>query len=68
MELWNYLDASNQRCGNTFIVNDSPWSIELASGEPLLEFFNGELKHFVVVTGDDVIEVLSNETPVFIEK
>ena len=68
LELWDYLDKSNQRCGNTFIVNNSPWLSELVSNEPLIEFHNEKLKHYVITTGDDVIEVLSNEIPKLIEK
>jgi hypothetical protein len=61
--LWRHLDETSQRCGWTFEVVDSSWSEELNKREPLLEFKNPGLRHFVLSTDDDVIEVLSNLEP-----
>ena len=61
--LWRHLDKTSQRCGWTFEVLESLWSAELNNNEPLLEFHNPGLRHFVISTDDDVIEVLSNLEP-----
>jgi hypothetical protein len=61
--LWRWLDASAQRCGTTFTVRESPafssW------GATYLGDVNRHLRHFVVSTADDVIEVLSAGEPVW---
>jgi hypothetical protein len=61
--LWRHLDKTSQKCGWTFEVINSSWSEELNNEEPLLEFHNPGLRHFVISTNDDVIEVLSNLEP-----
>jgi hypothetical protein len=44
------------------IVPDSPWVQEFAN-EPVLEFFNPGIVHYVIATENDVIEVLSDDAP-----
>jgi hypothetical protein len=44
------------------IVPDSPWVQEFVN-EPILEVFNPGIVHYMIVTENDVIEVLSNEEP-----
>jgi hypothetical protein len=61
--LWRHLDKTSQKCGWTFEVINSSWSEELNNEEPLLEIHNPGLRHFVISTNDDVIEVLSNLEP-----
>lgn len=63
LSLWEYLDKTSQRCGNTFEVVDSSWISELAKQEALLLFKNEKLHHYVIATEDDVLEVLSDEEP-----
>jgi len=58
-KLWVVLDETKQRCGNTFIVENSEWLNE----EPFLEFMSEGAKHYVICTGDDVIEVISSKEP-----
>jgi len=64
LQLWQTRAANvhSGATGWTLIVNDSPWIREF-DNEPLLTLFNKELLHYVVVTEDDVIEVLSNRAP-----
>ena len=63
LALWNWLDESDQRCGFTFTV---------AEPAPFASWDTGYLhdmapatRHFVIGTNDDVIEVLSDEEPVW---
>ncbi len=53
--LWVWLDSSGQRCGSTFVVEQSPWIDELAQIRPL--------RHYVIATLDDVIEVAAEVAP-----
>jgi hypothetical protein len=66
MGLWHHLDQSGQRCGYTFIVLDSPWIESFRPQESLLDAFYPTLKHYVIATDDDVIEVLSPEPPLVV--
>jgi hypothetical protein len=59
MGLWEHLDQSNQRLGHTFIVERSPWIDSFQSEDPLIEFYNTDLIHYVISTEDDVIEILA---------
>ncbi len=61
--LWAHLDQSKQRCGNAFVVTNSPWIAEFREHEPLLEVHDSGVKHFVVATEDDVVEILSGSPP-----
>ena len=61
--LWDHLKNNYPDCGNTFIVNNSPWLRDLRHNECLIDVHCPGAKHFVIVTGDDVIEILSNEEP-----
>ena len=63
LELWQHLDKTKQRCGNTFSVVESPWIASFRPHEPLLDIHYPKLVHFVIATGDDVIEILSPEAP-----
>ena len=61
--LWNHLSKTSQWCGWTFEVVNSPWLEKLCKIEPLIEVHDSGLRHFVISTNDDVIEVLSNLEP-----
>ncbi len=62
-DLWSWLDESGQRLGSTFTVQESP---PLASwGTVYLHDVVPRIRHFVIATGDDVVEVLSSEEPVW---
>jgi hypothetical protein len=62
-KLWNHLTETSQRCGWTFEVVESTWVEELQKDESMLEFHFPGLRHFVISTGDDVIEILSDLEP-----
>jgi len=68
LELWKHLDETNQMCGDTFIVINSPWIKSLTEREQLINVHEKELKHYVITTTDDVIEVLSSKEPEWDEK
>jgi hypothetical protein len=63
LSLWKYLDDSNQRCGFTFTVEQSPWIASFEPSEPLLAQNHKKLRHFVICTEDDILEVISNDEP-----
>jgi len=63
LELWQHLDTTQQRCGNTFTVANSPWIKELRRREGVFEAIHPNSSHFVFLTEDDVIEVLSSNSP-----
>lgn len=64
VELWERRKqmAHADATGWTLIVPDSPWLREFTN-EPVLDFFNPGIVHYLIVTENDVIEVLSNEEP-----
>lgn len=61
--LWSRLDASRQRCGWTFTV-DEP-SPHASWGSDYLHRVLPGLRHYVVATDDDVVEVLSRQEPIW---
>jgi hypothetical protein len=62
-ELWNNLSAS-EHPGRTFTVENSPWIVELKSSEPIFSDLNKDIRHYVIVTDWEVVEVLSSQAPV----
>jgi hypothetical protein len=62
--LWNHLDQSDQRCGNTFTVENSPWIAYFKSEEPLLETRAENFIHYVISTEDDVIEIIASSVEI----
>lgn len=61
-ELWERLEQKKQYLGWTAIVNNSQW-VSSFSREPLLKEHYPQLKHYLICTEDDVIEVLSPQDP-----
>jgi len=64
LELWHHIDSTQQRCGNTFTVANSPWLAELRQHEGIFDAHHTSAAHFVFLTEDDVVEVLSSAQPV----
>ncbi|MEQ9089490.1 MAG: hypothetical protein RIE52_00280 [Balneola sp.] len=64
LELWSYLNESNQRICNSAIILDSPWINELNVNEPLLDVHFSNLNHYLISTEDDVIEVLAKSVSI----
>jgi hypothetical protein len=62
LELWDAL-AGTTATGWTLLVVVSPWIAEIKQHESLLDVLYPNLKHYLISTEDDVIEVLSDETP-----
>lgn len=60
--LWRRLDEMG-RPGRTFIVEESPWVLEISSQDPSFMAFNKNIKHYIIATDWDVVEVLSNSEP-----
>lgn len=54
-QYWVHRDRVARRCGETFIVERSPWLKELVEMQPL--------KHYVVTTLDEVLEVAAEVEP-----
>ena len=63
VDLWRWLDESDQRCGSTFIFEASSWN-DTNSGLPHMDT---QARHYVVATIDDVLEVVSGREPVWEE-
>jgi hypothetical protein len=61
VELWQWLDMSGQRCGSTFVVSE-PLPLASWATSGLHQLYPG-LRHYVVATMDDVIEVLAAREP-----
>lgn len=62
-DLWTNLAVSG-RPGRTFIVENSPWIADLKASEPMFSFLNENIRHYVIATDWEVVEVLSNNAPV----
>jgi hypothetical protein len=63
LDLWRWLDESDQRCGFTFTVVETPPFSSWATG--YVEAVEPTARHFVISTEDDVIEVLSADEPIW---
>lgn len=64
LQLWEHLDGTKQRCGNTFSVANSPWIESLRQNEGLFEHHHPTISHYVILTEDDVLEILSPRSPI----
>lgn len=62
-DLWKFLHECNIKTGWTFILENSNWKKEL-NKDSIFKFEYPEIKHYVISTEDDVIEVLSDKAPV----
>lgn len=67
LELWSEIEGKREGMGWTLIIPDSRWIAELKESEALLEIHNPNLVHYMICTEDDVIEVLSDESPKIVE-
>jgi hypothetical protein len=65
-ELWNY-QLVHGRPGRTFIIDNSPWISELQASDPVFASLNiPNVRHYVIATDWDVLEILSSHAPVVV--
>ena len=64
MELWSNLKIVDDNLGWTLKYPNSPWHKKLIKNEDLLELYHPNLEHYQIITEDDVIDVLSENSPV----
>lgn len=61
-ELWNrFAEAGHP--GRTFTIQNSPWIAELSEAEPTFPILEKNIKHYVIATDLDVIEILTSREP-----
>ncbi|GMU97232.1 MAG: hypothetical protein DAHOPDDO_02977 [Ignavibacteriaceae bacterium] len=53
--------------GWTIVSDDSEWLNYFKEKEPLLEEYNPNCKHFIIITENDVVEILCSNFPEIIE-
>ncbi len=56
-----------QHAGWTRVAPGSAWLSDLRSREPLLDVHSPDCRHYIIVTEDDVIDVLTPEEPRIVE-
>ena len=66
MELWSYLDKTDQRFGSTFIVKNSSWVKQYQKPNFSMEA-PPKLKHYVLATNNNFIEILTDKKPQVIQ-
>lgn len=65
LNLWGKIDWNI--VGNSWIVENSNWLNFLNKSEPLITHHEENLKHYVICTESDVVEVLSSDENPIIE-
>ncbi|ELS04157.1 hypothetical protein Xen7305DRAFT_00038850 [Xenococcus sp. PCC 7305] len=65
-KLWSYLDETDQRFGSTFTVKNSSWLKQYQEPEFLTRIVP-DLKHYVICTTNNIIEILTDKKPQIIE-
>lgn len=65
-ELWSYLDETDQRFGSTFIVKNSSWLKQYQESNVLIRRVP-DLKHYVICSSNNIIEILTDKKPQIIE-
>jgi hypothetical protein len=63
LKLWELLEARLPERSWTLEIESPNWADELKESEPLVQPFHPELRHFMVCTHEDVVEVLTEQTP-----
>jgi hypothetical protein len=58
----SWIDRPSRK-SNTVILADSQWIAELHAREPVFAISAPKARHFMVLTGDDVVDVLSSDDP-----
>lgn len=58
---------SRKTYGWTIVSENSEWLNNFKEKEPLLEEFNPDCKHFIIMTENDVLEILCSNFPKVIE-
>ncbi|MBB5374169.1 hypothetical protein HNP71_002439 [Acidocella aromatica] len=60
--LWGIF-SKNGSPGKTFVVNESPWLAELARADSLFAETSHDVRHYVIASDAEVLEVLSKYPP-----
>ena len=66
-ELCNSLSA-NKQLGRTLIVENSPWIAELEASEPIFSHLSKNIRHYVIATDWEVVEILSTDVPIIVHQ
>ncbi len=61
--LWEQFSKSGHP-GRTFIIKNSPWISEISEVEPEFSMLEKHIKHYVISTDIEIVEVLSRYEPV----
>lgn len=65
-EYRNWGDWNIEGLGWTVVATANPWSVDIKQ-EPMVEMIHQDAKHYIIVTEDDVIDVLSDSSPIIEE-
>jgi hypothetical protein len=63
LELWEVLGAQLPERGWALEIEAPNWASELKESEPLVQPFHPALRHFMICTDEDVLEILTERTP-----
>jgi hypothetical protein len=59
---------ANEHLGRTFIVENSPWIVELEASEPIFSHLSKNIRHYVIATDWEVVEILSTNVPIIVHQ
>ena len=65
LSLWKQIPegVDGRKPGNTLIIPESKWIESFCGHEPIFELDVDKYRHYMICTGDDVIEVIANAPP-----
>lgn len=65
---WDVDGTNSSSSGCTHMVDNSSWIQELKTGTGLLDLRSPNLKHFVIVSDEYVVQIISSEEPEIFER